>query len=179
MKDNTANEIWKDIAGYEGRYQVSNLGRVKSLSRVTHFNGRVRTEPERIMAFSYRVGYPTVNLRKDGSRCSKQVHRLVAEAFIPNPNNYPIVNHKDFIQTNNAVSNLEWCTQGHNVRWSSDNMCHPRKSKPTNTGEKYITKNKEGRYSVHIHRKRKEYANEFDTLEKAIRWREEKLREIQ
>lgn len=174
MKDLLDNEIWKDIQGFEGRYQVSNMGRVKSLSRVTQLNGRARTEPEVVMAFTYRSGYPTLILRKDGKRYSRQVHRLVADAFVPNPNNYPIVNHKDFSRDNNEASNLEWCTQQHNVRWSAHNMWHPRENtRPTNTGYKSISKTKDGTFRVCIYHARKVTTNEFKTLERAIKWRNE------
>ena len=170
----TKGEEWRDIKGYEGLYQVSNFGRVKSLERVTHFRGKSRVEPERIMKVTHRSGYEVLILRKCNARVSKQVHRLVAEAFIPNPHNYPIVNHKDFIRTNNRVDNLEWCTQKHNVQWSSDRMCHPfNTSKKSNTGEKYISIEKNGRYKICIYYKRKSYATEKSTLEQAIQWRNE------
>lgn len=174
-------EDWRDIKGFEGRYQVSNLGRVKSLSRVTQLNGRVRTEPEKIMAFTYRSGYPTLILRKDGKRYSKQVHRLVAEAFIPNPENFSIVNHKDFSRTNNVVENLEWCTQAHNVSWSSENMKHPKRTRLPTSCEKYIginqIKNGTKTYSVYIHSQSIALAphKTFKTLEEAVKYRDEQM----
>ena len=144
-------EHWKDIRGFDGRYQVSDKGRVKSLERVTQLNGRVRTEPEKIMAYTLRSGYPTLILRKDGKKYSRQIHRLVADAFLPNQGNLPVVNHKDSDRTNNAVDNLEWCTQKHNVMWSSQRMRHPKSSyKESNSGEKYIYKTKNGTYRVQI-----------------------------
>lgn len=105
-------EIWRDIEGYEGLYQVSNIGRVKSLM---FRNNKYSISREKIMACTIRSGYYVLVLRKNKERKSEQVHRLVAKAFIPNPNNLLIVNHKDFNRRNNNVQNLEWCTQKQNV----------------------------------------------------------------
>ena len=177
MDSNIEHEEWRDVVGYEGRYMVSNYGRVKSLSRVTQLNGRTRTEPEVMMSFTYRSGYPTLILRKDGERKSAQVHRLVATAFLENPQNYPIVNHLDFDRTNNKVNNLEWCTQKQNIRWSSCNMRKPRVNcKKTNTGEKYITKTKSGTFRVYVHSKGDGRTRSFKTLSEAIAFRDEEVR---
>lgn len=108
-------ELWVDIKGYEGFYQVSNFGRVRSLPRVIvrkgyvsqHFNGKY------LKSMIDKCGYLHVNLYKDKLKTVK-VHRLVAEAFIPNPDNLPCVNHKDEDKTNNQVDNLEWCTHAYN-----------------------------------------------------------------
>ena len=110
-------EIWKDISGYEGLYQVSSCGRVKALSRVSVDSlGRSTLRGEKMLVAnaSKQTGYPTVSLSKDGVVKYYNVHRLVAEAFIPNPNNLPCVNHKDESRDNNNVDNLEWCTYGYN-----------------------------------------------------------------
>ena len=101
-------EIWKDIEGYEGLYQVSNMGRVRSLRRNIILKNKIESNRYE------RVVLSTNNIPKGYS-----VHRLVANAFIPNPNNYPIVNHKDENRTNNCVDNLEWCTQKYNVNYGT------------------------------------------------------------
>lgn len=96
------NEEWRDIKGFEGLYQVSNLGRVKNL------NYR-KSKKERVFAFNKNTdGYLQVILTKEGIKKGFRVHRLVAEAFIPNPNNYLEVNHIDENKENNNVLNLEW-----------------------------------------------------------------------
>lgn len=105
-------EIWKDIEDYEGIYQISNLGRVKSLSRKDSI-GREKKEKLRKIDLTTK-GYPTITLYKDGKAKHKLIHRLVAIAFIPNPNNYPVVNHKDENPLNCRVDNLEWCTYLYN-----------------------------------------------------------------
>ena len=105
-------EIWKDITGYEGLYQVSNTGKVKSL------NYR-RTGKEKIMkAYPNGKGYLKVFLCKNGKQKNCRINRLVALAFIPNPDNLPEVNHIDKDKTNNKVENLEWCTTQYNVEYS-------------------------------------------------------------
>lgn len=106
------NEIWKDIEGYIGLYQISNLGRVKSLGR----RGKGCSLEDRILKHNInKDGYHLVNL-KDVNHVAKwySVHRLVALHFIPNPNNLPIINHKDEDKSNNYMDNLEWCTIQYN-----------------------------------------------------------------
>ena len=105
-------EIWKPIKGYEGLYEVSSLGRVKSLQRIDNNNHSLK---EKIMIQHNKYGYQTICLSKHGKHQYFRVHRLVAQAFIPNPNNYTIVNHIDENKQNNCVDNLEWCTQKYNV----------------------------------------------------------------
>lgn len=99
-------EIWKDIVGYEGYYQVSNIGRVKSLFRYKKvLKGNVTT-----------WGYLQVNFRKNGKSRYYSIHRLVAQAFIPNIKQFPCVDHIDGDKSNNHVENLRWCTQKDNLR---------------------------------------------------------------
>lgn len=108
-------EIFKDIPGYEGIYQVSNLGRVKRLAHVSRQGHHL---DEYIFKNQYdNFGYTYVTL-SDGSKNGKQwtIHRLVAITFIPNPDNKPCVNHKDGVKDNNVVSNLEWCTAKENAQ---------------------------------------------------------------
>ena len=108
----TENEVWKDVAGYEGYYQVSNKGNVRSVERIV----RGRKYGGRTLRPAHDIGgYLYVVLSKNGVTKNKKVHRLVAEAFIPNPNNYLEINHKDEDKTNNHVENLEWCTREHNI----------------------------------------------------------------
>lgn len=103
------NEIWADISGYEGKYQVSNLGKVKSLN-YSH------TGKEKILKYKKnRYGYLTVNLCSNGKLKMFSIHRLVAQSFIPNTNNLPEVNHKDENKENNCVENLEWSTRKYNL----------------------------------------------------------------
>ena len=115
-------EIWKDIKGYEGLYQISNLGNVKSLKR-NRFNYRLQrmiiVNKEKLLKQSFDgKKYLFVTLQKHKSRKNYRIHRLVAESFIPNPNNLPQVNHIDGNKTNNCVSNLEWCDGSYNVKES-------------------------------------------------------------
>ena len=112
-------EEFRDVKGYEGLYQVSNIGRVKSLG-----NGN-STCPyflkERILSTTKRRNYLAVTLSKQGKRKMYSLHRLVAETFIPNPNNYPCVNHLDENKQNNSVDNLEWCTYKYNCNYGTRN----------------------------------------------------------
>lgn len=114
-------EIWKDIKGFEGHYQVSNLGRVKSLSRyMNHKSGGLSLLKERILKpATNRKGYKIVVLCLNCKEYKFTVHRLVAKTFIPNPNNYPMINHKDEDKTNNCVDNLEWCDNKYNQNYGT------------------------------------------------------------
>lgn len=102
-------EIWKDIKGYEGKYQISNLGKIKSLIG----NSKI-LKPE------IRTGYYSVELCKNGKRIHKRIHRLVAETFIPNPDNLPQVNHRDENKLNNQLDNLEWCDNTYNSQYPNN-----------------------------------------------------------
>ena len=112
--ENLECEEWRDIEGYNGKYQVSSLGRVKSLR---DNNGNPR---EKIRKQSKdKDGYLVVILLKKRKPKSYRVHRLVASAFLENPNGYTCVNHKDECKTNNCVNNLEWCTQKYNLNYGN------------------------------------------------------------
>ena len=116
-------EIWKDIKEYEGLYQVSNFGRVKSLEKWsdTRHGPKTRKRPEMIKSLSYNANYMRVNLNKDNKKTLHYVHRLVAIAFIDNPNNKPEVNHLDGNKTNNNLFNLEWVTTKENLLHAWEN----------------------------------------------------------
>ena len=109
------NEIWKDIDGYEGLYQVSNLGRVKSLNYL--HTGKERN----LKPGTDGSGYRFVGLYKNGKTRLFYIHRLVAKAFIPNPDGKLEVNHKDENKTNNCVDNLEWMTRQENNNYGTRN----------------------------------------------------------
>ncbi len=136
-------EIWKDIPGYEGLYQVSNLGRVKSMARV---DARGNHRNEKILKNNDDgKGYRRVVLSKDAIKKYFFVHRLVALVFIPNPNNYPIINHKDENPENNNVSNLEWCDFSYNSRYGTAlvKMVNNRKGKTAQKPIIQLSKNNE------------------------------------
>lgn len=139
-------EIWKDIKGFEGYYQVSNLGKVRSLDRVEYYqrkdSGKITRRSRKgkpLVSKTDRYGYEVVHLRKDGEiNVYPTVHRLVAEAFIENAENKPTVNHRDCDKKNNVVDNLEWNTISENTKHACDNGLH----KPTVVsmrGEKNIS----------------------------------------
>lgn len=123
-------EVWKSIDGYDGRYEISNFGRFKSYAQDKTVGKIKYGSPQ-------KKGYLAVSLQNnEGHKVTKKIHRLVAEAFIPNPDNLPQVNHKDEDKKNNHVNNLEWCdnTYNHNYgtrnnRAGLKNRCHPLTSK--------------------------------------------------
>ncbi len=110
-------EKWKDIKGFEGLYQVSNLGRVKSLERYKENHGKLQKVEEKIKTINIKnSGYQFVQLYKNNKYKNLMVHRLVAQAFIPNVNNKPQINHIDGNKLNNNVTNLEWITKSENEK---------------------------------------------------------------
>ena len=109
------DEIWKDIKDYEGLYQISNYGNVKSLPKERRNRRGIYIQKEKLLSLTNTsTGYKKVELVKDGKRKGFKVHRLVAQAFIPNPDEKPQVNHIDGDKTNNYVDNLEWATASEN-----------------------------------------------------------------
>lgn len=150
-------EVWKDVVGYEGIYQVSNHSRIKSLGRYS--KGRVGNyvfRNEKILIPDTSTGYCRVTFKKQ-----HPVHRLVAIAFIPNPNNLPEVNHIDENKLNNDISNLEWVTHRENIRHSLT-----KKSKTKITGVNWI-KGMNGYQCSIWFNKKKHYLGFTKDLEKA------------
>ena len=123
-------EEWKDIPGYEGLYQASTFGQIRSLDR------RVSNRSVKgviLKQHSYKTGYNATCLCKNGSVKTVLVHRIIAKTFIDNPNNLPTVNHKDEVKTNNSVDNLEWCTSKENTNYGT---CISRRAN-THRGKKH------------------------------------------
>ena len=133
------DEKWLPIKGYEQSYMVSSYGRIKTIDRTLEFSdGRVRKYKGKVIRI-HRINqnYYVASLSQNQRRLMKDVHRLVAEAFIPNPNGFKEVNHKDENSLNNQVDNLEWCTRKYNLNYGSRNkrssesrMNNPITSKP-------------------------------------------------
>ena len=123
-------EIWKEVPGYEGYYWVSNFGNVKSVPRQGSRGG--------IMAGRIdKKGYKDFTFRKDGEQTTMKCHRLVAMAFLPNPNNLPEVNHKDENKLNNRVDNLEWCTTAYNHEYGTRTLRCGKPIRCVETGVEY------------------------------------------
>ena len=136
------NEIWKQIEGYEGIYEVSNFGRVKRLLITLH--SRFYKEKILTNCFNNRTGYCFVALRKNDKDKNYSVHRLVAQAFIPNPSNLSDVNHIDGNKLNNNIDNLEWCTRSQNLKHALQiglikSQCKICRKVTIKCGEKIVT----------------------------------------
>lgn len=125
-KGDLQNEIWADIEGFEGDYQISNMGRGKSLKGISGISERI-LKPQKVVA-----GYLYISMWKDGLAKNKFLHRLVGKYFVPNPENKPQINHKKGFKWDNRANELEWAT-------SSENLKHAHSTglkKPTcNNGE--------------------------------------------
>lgn len=159
-----SNEIWKDIEGLEGYYQISNFGRVKGLPK-TISN---RKYNERLLSLHLnKDGYVKTHLKHNGKEYTFLIHRLVAKAFIPNddPINKFQVNHKDECKTNNYVDNLEWCTNEYNFNYNNRNCIkraiETRESKRINGVLKY----KKSRKVLQIDPNTNEIINSYETLQ--------------
>lgn len=126
-------EVWKQVVGYEGYYEVSDHGRVRSVDRTVKCRGiGMRSLESKMRPAQKRAnGYLFVSLCKNGTHKMLSIHRLVAEAFIPNPDNLPYVNHKDETKTNNNVDNLEWCTASYNATYGTSKLrASDKRAKP-------------------------------------------------
>ena len=128
--ENFEGEIWKDIPNYEHLYKVSNLGRICSLERTSTNYNKITKQIIKVASDNGR-GYKYVTLSKNGIMRKLYVHRIVAVAFIPNPLNFPTINHRDENKSNNAVSNLEWCSYDYNNKYGTA-MARAKKTRRTN-----------------------------------------------
>ena len=116
-------EKWVPIKGYETMYMVSNLGRIKSLDKIVNskYNSKAIKKGKLMQTNSLRKGYKYIELYDLETNHKKfSIHRLIAIHFIPNPNNYPMINHKDGNTLNNSIDNLEWCTASQNSKHAVD-----------------------------------------------------------
>ena len=141
--------VRKPIKGYEGYYEVDQLGRVYSVDRTitVNDNGRIYDKSlsgGKMKQMVHSKGYKTVSLTKDGKTKQHYVHRLVAEAFIDNPNNLPFINHKDEDKTNNFADNIEWCTNEYNVNYGNGRVKQARKIKGRQLSEEHKRKISDG-----------------------------------
>lgn len=123
------NEIWKPIKNFEGYYEISNLGNVLSIERVIEYEYKTKSglinkrrfkQSKRLKTHINNVGYYTTDFQVNKIKQTVSIHRLIAEAFIPNPENKPTINHKDGIKTNNYIENLEWTTYSENNQHAVD-----------------------------------------------------------
>lgn len=144
-------EIWKEITGYEGYFEVSTLGNFRSKDRIVGYKkGGTRNYPGKpLKTETILEGYQRIVLMKKGIKKRYMCHRIVAQEFIPNPNNKPYVNHIDGNPANNRVENLEWCTQEENEQHSINILgktmkgkTNPKRIKCIETGVIYSSMNK-------------------------------------
>lgn len=176
---------WKNIEGYEKFYKVSNYGEVKAKRRVVYdmIDGELQpisVTPEHLITPTDNgKGYKIVGLiGEDKKRKNYYVHRLVATAFIPNPHNYPQVNHLDYDRANNKITNLEWCTASDNAQYSSCNHPLTHDWTRSSTGYKYIQV-KRDKYRVSMPwSKTKRIDKCFKTFEEALNYRNMVAKEI-
>lgn len=171
-------EVWKDISGYEGLYQVSNMGNVRGLV----FNNNQVVGKEKIHPIAKTDngrGYHIVSLRKNGKRKNEYVHRIVAMAFLEKPDGKNYINHLDYDKHNNCVENLEWCTQSENVCYSRKHMMHQKSARIGESGYKYIRFRKSHwLVTIRALNRKIRIEGKFPTLEEAIRFRDDSLRRI-
>lgn len=173
--------IRKPIVGYEAQYEVDVFGRIYALDRVVKVNdnGRIYDKPLKGKLLRQCLssnGYKTVALTKNGKSKTQYVHRLVAMAFIPNPENHPFINHKDEDRTNNFANNLEWCTNAYNVNYGTAKERRVKKMRGHTSshavmieafGEKHTRKEWGKKYGISPHTIEKRMRSGWDA-EKAI-----------
>ena len=165
------DEIWADIAGYDGAYQISNMGHVRTFLKKDGFVGFVKTEKSRPRSLiSHGNGYMYVTLCKNGVRKNHYIHRLVAEAFIGEIKDGYVINHLDYDRSNNRVENLEIVSQKDNVDYSK----HKMKKPVTRKGNYYIC-DRGTRYEVYV---KKKYLGSYKTIEEARTARNEYINKI-
>lgn len=153
-------EVWKDIPGYEGLYQISNLGRVKSLERWVQNYGKLQHHPEKIKVPANRGdGYQALILYKDNKGKNRYIHRLVAEAFLPNPNNKMTVNHVNGNKSDNRAENLEWSTYAENNKHAYD----------TGLNDETHRRNRKGSFKVAQYDKDMNLIKEYPSIREAER----------
>lgn len=169
----SVNEIWKEVEGTNGQYMVSNLGRIKSVYTDRACHGKIiRIAREKLVKpFDNGNGYVAFGVCINGKKKNIYVHRAVATAFLPRPEDKPYINHKDYNRANNCIENLEWCSCKENIGYSRQNMCKPHTSK-SNTSEKYICHKKNG-YEVNL--RFVKVSKRFKTLDEAVCFRNEVL----
>lgn len=133
------NEIWKDICDYNGIYKISNYGEIRRYNTYCELDNRI---PKYHVVKQYvdKNGYCKVILSKNNKQKNHLVHRLVAQAFIPNINNLPQVNHKDENKLNNCIDNLEWCSRSYNCKYGTRTKRIAEKTKITNKGKHFSPK---------------------------------------
>ena len=157
-------EIWLPVKDYEGYYEVSNLGRIKSLARTVINTGRVLKEKYNAFHLK-RDGYHSVLLSKDGVKKTIQLHQLVAKAFIENKQNHRAVNHIDGNKLNNSVDNLEWVSY-------RENSCHYYSNSNIGTIVGVHYRKERNKYCAHIHENgKKKWLGQYDNAEDAYQAR--------
>ena len=168
-------EEWKNIKGYDGLYQVSNKGRIKSFycNKCIHGNIKNVNRTRILEPFDNGSGYLVVGLTKNKKRKNYYIHRLVADAFIENKDNKEEVNHIDFNKKNNSLENLEWVTSRENSIHAIEKIKKPRFSYKTNTGYHHITYRKDKNiYRVTFNKNNKSYEKTFKDINDAIKYRD-------
>ena len=152
-------EEWRPVVGYEGLYEVSNTGRVRSLDRYVKSKGESYwlRKGKMLSPAKDKNGYLKVNLSCNGKNNIIRVHRLVTEAFLPNPDNLPEVNHKDEDKTNNNVENLEWCNRKDNINYGT----RTERQKKTNIQNGFWTGLSKEEYMKKYNQDRKEYRKKW------------------